>query len=157
MKFISIRGHGYCKVTAYQIFITFFSVTFSVYLDYKRIWQFGSSGILLDTNNELLQNILLLKVAKTDIYSINGEINSKIALKRGSFKYDVLEAIIASRIYSLLYQTWGFYISYIYLCIYKIYIIYEILYMLYMRYIIYIYTWYGVDDTGIQDILYTYI
>ena len=50
----------YSKVTAYQIFSTFFSVKYSVYLEYKRIWQFDSSGMLQDTKNELLQNILLL-------------------------------------------------------------------------------------------------
>ena len=33
---------------------------YSVYLEYKRIWQFDSSGMLQDTKNELLQNILLL-------------------------------------------------------------------------------------------------
>ena len=38
---------------------------YSVYLEYKRIWQFDSSGMLQDTKNELLQNILLLKVPKT--------------------------------------------------------------------------------------------
>ena len=50
----------YSKVTEYQIFSTFFSVIFGVYLDCKRIWQFGIWGMLQDTQNELLQNILLL-------------------------------------------------------------------------------------------------
>ena len=50
----------YSKVTVYQIFSTFLSVIFCVYLDYKRIWQFGSWEMLQDTKNELLQNILLL-------------------------------------------------------------------------------------------------
>ena len=38
-------------------------------------------------------------------YSINGEISNKNALKRGCFKYDILEAIIALGTGSLLYQT----------------------------------------------------
>ena len=48
------------KVTKYQTFSTFFSVIFSVYLDYNRIWQFDSSVMLQDTKNEVPQNILLL-------------------------------------------------------------------------------------------------
>ena len=87
-----------------------------------------------------------------DSYSVNGEINNKIALKRGSFKYDILDAIFVLGIGSLLYQTWSFYVCiiYIYLCINKIYIIYmiyEIWYIFiygmglmiqYTRYVIYI-------------------
>ena len=74
----------YSKVTEYQIFSTFFPAIFSVYLDCKRIWQFDSCGMPQDTKNELLQNILLL----------NGEINNKVALNRGSLKYNILDAII---------------------------------------------------------------
>ena len=48
------------KVTMYQIFSTFFSIIFSVYVDYNRTWQFDSFGMLQDTKNELRQNILLL-------------------------------------------------------------------------------------------------
>ena len=59
--------------------------------------------MLQDTNNELLQNILLLGAKGR--YSINGEIDNKNALKRGSFKYDILNAIIALSTGSLLYQT----------------------------------------------------
>ena len=55
----------YSKITTYQIFGTFFSVIFSVYVDYNRTWQFHSFQMLQDTKNELLQNILLLKVPKT--------------------------------------------------------------------------------------------
>ena len=50
----------YSKVIEYQIFSTFFSAIFCVYLDCKCIWQFDSWGMLQDTKNELLQNILLL-------------------------------------------------------------------------------------------------
>ena len=57
-----------------------FSVMFSVYLDYDRILQFGRSGMLQDTKNESLQNILLLRVSKA---VVNGEIKHRIALKRG--------------------------------------------------------------------------
>ena len=56
MKFISTPG----LITMYQMFSTFFSVIFSVYVDYNRTWQFDSLGMLQDTKNELLQNILLL-------------------------------------------------------------------------------------------------
>ena len=55
----------YSKVTMYQMFSIFFSVVFSVYVDYNRTWQFDSLGMLQDTKNELLQNILLLYVPKT--------------------------------------------------------------------------------------------
>ena len=60
MKFISIPFPDHSKVTTYQIFSTFFSVIFSVYLGYNPILQFNSSGMLQNTKNELLQNILLL-------------------------------------------------------------------------------------------------
>ena len=60
MKFISIPFPDYSKVTTYQIFSTFFSVIFSVYLGYNPILQFNSSGMLQNTKNELLQKILLL-------------------------------------------------------------------------------------------------
>ena len=53
-------------------------------------------------------------------YSINGEINNKNAVKKDSFKYDILDAVMALAKDSLLYETFGFYVSYIYLCIYKI-------------------------------------
>ena len=39
--------------------------------------------------------------------------SNKNALKRGSFKYDTLDAIIMLTTGSLLYQTCGFYVSYI--------------------------------------------
>ena len=48
------------KVTEFQIFSTFSSVIFCVYLNRKRIWQFDSWGMRQDTKNELVQNILLL-------------------------------------------------------------------------------------------------
>ena len=51
---------NYSNVTAYQIFSTSFSVIFSVYVDYNCTWQFDSLGMLQDTKNELMQNILLL-------------------------------------------------------------------------------------------------
>ena len=51
---------GYSKVTMYQMFSTFFSVIFSVYADYNRTLQFDSLGMLEDTKNELLPNILLI-------------------------------------------------------------------------------------------------
>ena len=50
----------YSKVTMYQMFSTFFSVIFSVYADYNRTLQFDSLGMLEDTKNELLPNILLI-------------------------------------------------------------------------------------------------
>ena len=78
--------------------------------------------------------------------SIKGEINNKIALKKGSFKYDILNIIIVLAIGSLLYQIWGFYVC-------MIYIVY--LYMTWdwwYRYdMIYIY------DKYIYIILYIYI
>ena len=50
----------YSKVTMYQMFSTFFSVIFSVYADYNHTLQFDSLGMLEDTKNELLPNILLI-------------------------------------------------------------------------------------------------
>ena len=125
--------------------------------------------MLQNIKNELLQNILLL--AAKDSYSINGEMNNKNALKRGSFKYDILDVTIALGTNSLLYQTWGFYVSYhlcMYICIYVymyiciyVYIIYlyigYILYIWDMRYMIYNCIWYGVDDIGMRDIWYTHM
>ena len=73
-------------------------------------------------------------------YSINGEINNKITLKRDSFKYDVLDAIIVLGVGGLLYQPLGFYVCiiYIFFCINKIYVIY----MIYEIYDVYLHmTW----------------
>ena len=78
--------------------------------------------MLQDTKNELLQNILLLGVKAS--YSINGEINNKNAIKRGSFKYDILDAIITLGVSSLLYQSLCFYVPYIYIYVYIRYILY---------------------------------
>ena len=90
--------------------------------------------MLQDTKNELLQNFLLAIGAK-DCHSINGEINNKIALKRGSFKYDILDALVVLSIGSLLYQIEAsMYVSYVYLCINKIYII-DIMYEIYDVYL----------------------
>ena len=75
-------------------------------------------------------------IGAKDSYCINGEITNKIARKRGSLKYDILDAIIALGTGSLLYQTWGFYMSYIYIYIYIIYI-YVYIYILYIYIILY--------------------
>ena len=67
--------------------------------------------------------------------SINGEINNKIALKRGSFKYDIPDAVVVLSIGSLLYQIEAsMYVAYVYLCINKIYII-DIMYEIYDVYL----------------------
>ena len=97
---------------------------------------------------------------KCSKYSINVEINNKIALKRGGFKYDIHDTIIALGTGSLNLPNMRFlsiYLSiylfiYLSICIYKIciiFVIYEIydiyLYIMwhcwyrYTRYIIYIY------------------
>ena len=61
-----------------------------------------------------------------DRYSINGEVNNKIVIKRGSFKYDIHDTIITLSTDSLTLSDMRFLcIIYIYLCIYKIYIIYK--------------------------------
>ena len=108
--------------------------------------------MLQDGKNELLQNILLLKVSKTTALKI-WEFSNKNGLKRDSFKYYILGAVVVLGTDSLLYQTCGAYVSYIYINIY----IRCILYIWSLRYMIYIYIWYGIDDIGIQNIWYTYM
>lgn len=71
-------SHQGYHVLNFQHFLFMFSVMFN--LDYDRILQFGRSGMLQDTKNESLQNILLLQVSKA---VVNGEIKHRIALKRG--------------------------------------------------------------------------
>ena len=51
-----------------------------------------------------------------DRYSINGEVNNKIVIKRGSFKYDIHDTIITLGTDSLTLSDMGF------LCIIYIYI-----------------------------------
>ena len=58
-------------------------------------------------------------ISAKDCYSINGEINKKIALKIGRFKCDVLDAVIVLGKGSLLYQTLGVYVCSIYIFMYK--------------------------------------
>ena len=71
-----------------------------------------------------------------DRYSINGEVNNKIVIKRGSFKYDIHDTIITLGTDSLTSSDMSFLcIIYIYLCIYQIYITY----MIYEIYDIYLY------------------
>ena len=94
-------------------------------VDCKLIWQFGSWGLGNATEHkERIPANYFIAIGAKDSYSINGEIKNKIALKRGSFKYDIIDAIIVLGIGSLLYQTWGFYICmththiYVYIYIY---------------------------------------
>ena len=39
--------------------------------------------------------IFFVAIGAKDSYSTNGEINNKIALKRGSFKYNIHDTVIA--------------------------------------------------------------
>ena len=73
--------------------------------------------MLQDTKNELLQNILFAIGAK-DSYSINGDINNKIALKRASFKYDIHDTVIALGTGSLTLSKVMFILCIIYIFMY---------------------------------------
>ena len=119
-------------------------------VDCKIIWQFGSWGLGNATEHkERIPANYFVAIGAKDSYSINGEINNKIALKRGSFKYDILDAVVVLSIGSLLYQIEAsMYVSYVYLCINKIYII-DIMYEIYD---VYLYmTWHNQNWTILYE------
>ena len=61
--------------------------------------------MLQGTKNELATAKYFVAIGAKDSYFINGEINNKIALEGSSFKYDILNTIIALGTASSLYQT----------------------------------------------------
>ena len=89
---------------------------FCVYLDCKRIWQFDSYNAT--KYKDWITAKYFVVIGATDSYSINGETNNKIALKRGSFEYYILNVIIMLGRGSLLYQTWGFNVCIVYIFMY---------------------------------------